>query len=497
MSLKSSPAIHFPFRRFLDRFYNLRLALLGYVLIPVLLVIVMGGSYTLRSLEKQVEARMQEDIELIARAIRLPLSYALEQNRFGSIEQALASAFRIDRVYGAYVYDEDGSQIASSGTPKARVQTREAAELAAGGNRQGEFGRAGSEEVYSYFVPLTDSGGRINGLLQVTRRGSDFTDYLASVRSQALVIFVGISALLIMFVLLGHHRAVGRHLHNIKQRMVHMDIGDLEQRIVVKGPSEIRVLADGINAMLDRIKRSRTELDHRRKRESELQARLQQSEKLAAVGQLAAGVAHQLGTPLSTIDGKSQQLLRLSDMPVSQRQAIRQIRTEANRMEWIIRQLLDFGRNNPLQKQTIDCSVLIRTSIDQLEDVIQKRKIIVETRPASIPVCVDIDPIRIEQAITNLLKNAIQACRNRVLISWYREQDEVIIAIEDDGPGIQNGQTGALFEPFYTTKDIGDGTGLGLSVAHAAVADHEGVIDVSRSGTLGGAVFRIILQQYS
>lgn len=497
MLLKSTPAIHYSFRHFLHQFYNLRLALLGYVLIPVLLVIVVGGSYTLRSLEKQVEARMQEDIELIARAIRLPLSYALEQDRFGSIEQALASAFRIDRVYGAYVYDENGSQIASSGTPKARVQTREAAELAADGNRQGEFGRAGSEQVYSYFVPLTDSGGRINGLLQVTRRGSDFTDYLASVRSQALGIFAGISALLIMFVLLGHHRAVGRHLHNIKQRMVHMDIGDLEQRIALKGPSEIRVLADGINTMLDRIKRSRTELDHRRKRESELQSRLQQSEKLAAVGHLAAGIAHQLGTPLSTIDGKSQQLLRHSDMSDSYRNAIKQIRTEANRMEWIIRQLLDFGRNNPLQKRTIDCSVLIRTSLDQLEDEIQKRDISVETRPASSSPAIDIDPVRIEQAITNLLKNAIQACRNRVIISWYRDRNEVIIAIEDDGPGIQKEQTGSLFEPFYTTKDVGEGTGLGLSVAHAAVADHGGTIEVSQSKILGGACFQIILQQNS
>jgi signal transduction histidine kinase len=480
--------------RFFAPFYNLRIALLGFVLIPVMMIIMLGGSYSLQNLERQVEARMQEDIELIARAIRLPLSYALEQNRIGSIERALTSAFRIDRVYGAYVYDHTGRQIASSGTPAAQVKTEQAARIAAEGSRHGEFGRAGTERIFSYFVPLTDTGGRINGLLQVTRRGSEFSDYISIMRGQALIGLAGICIVLVVFVLVGHYGAVGRHLRNIKNGMIQIGSGESCHRIPVQGPSEIRVLTGGINAMIGRITKSQKELEHRRERELELRIRLQQSEKMAAIGQLASGIAHELGTPLSTVDGKSQQILRKDDLPGTIRRALQQIRIEVARMEQIIRQLLDFGRRNPLKYTQINCNILIKTALDRIEPEIKSKNVEVMMEKSNIPVRVNVDPIRIEQALTNLLQNAIQACNKRIKISWFAEPDKIQIMIEDDGPGIDEDKISSIFNPFFTTKPVGQGTGLGLSVAHAAVTDHGGDIEAGYSNTLGGACFRITLQ---
>jgi signal transduction histidine kinase len=475
-------------------FYNLRIALLGFVLIPVMMIIMLGGSYSLQTLEQQVEARMQEDIELIARAIRLPLSHALEQNRISSIERALTSAFRIDRVYGAYVYDHNGNQIASSGTPAAQVGTKQAAKLAADGSRRGEFSRASGERIFSYFVPLTDTGGRINGLLQVTRRGSDFSDYISKVRGLALIALTGICIILIVVVLLGHYGAVGRHLRNIKNGMIQVGPGVGTHCIPVHGPSEIRVLANGINAMIDRITTSRKELEHRREREMELRIQLQQTEKMAAIGQLASGVAHELGTPLSTIDGKSQQLLRKKELPDIVILALQQIRIEVARMEHIIRQLLDFGRRNPLKYTQIECSTMIKKALDRIESEIKSNNVEVIINQSEIPRIINVDTVRIEQALTNVLQNAIHACNKKIEIGWYSMQDKIQIIIEDDGPGIDEDMISSIFNPFFTTKAVGQGTGLGLSVAHAAVTDHGGDIEADYSNTLGGACFRITLQ---
>lgn len=472
----------------------MRTALLGFILIPVILVITLGGSYSLQNLEQQVESRMQEDIELIARAIRLPLSHALERDRSGSIQQALDSAFEIDRVYGVYVYDESGKQIAGSGSARARVQTEEAAKLALAGDQRGEFGQAGNERVFSYFVPLTDTGGRISGLLQVTRRGSDFSNYLTRVRTLAIFTLAGIGIFLTIVVLVGHFGAVGKYLRRIEESLTGIGASATLNRIKPEGPAEIRVLARGINRMLDRIEKSRGEIDRRRVRELELRSRLQQSEKLAAIGQLASGIAHELGTPLSTIDGKAQQLLRRSGDETYLQKPLTQIRHEASRMEQIIRQLLDFGRNNPLELVETDCASIIRSVVDKIREIGEKSDVDIKVVPPARRIDVRIDRVRIEQAVFNLLRNAVQACQHQVCIHWLKEEGNTLIRIEDDGPGIDVRHHPYLFDPFFTTKSIGEGTGMGLSVAHTAISDHGGHIEAGHSEALGGASFTIVFE---
>jgi len=474
--------------------YTLRTALLLFVLIPFVLLMGVGGLYSLGQLEKQVESRMQEDIELIARAIRLPLSHALERGRIGSIEQALASAFRIDRVYGVYVYDENGEQVASSGTRKARVASDKAAELASSGGRQGEYDEAGGEEIFSYFLPLTDQGGRISGLLQVTRRGTDFQHYITQVRIMALTALGITSLILILVVIFGHYHAIGRYLRSMEQSMARIGAGESEHRVTEKGPAELHRLSRGINNMLDRITRSQQEIEQQREREMQLRLRLEQSEKLAAIGRLASGVAHELGTPLSTIDGKAQRLLRNDKLETPVRESINQMRTEVRHMEHIIHQMMDFGRRNPLQLRTANSSIIARSVYQQLRADKAGTDIHIELKGRHPGPTIPVDIMRIEQALGNLLRNAVQAARSTVSLDWYIESEWLVFSIEDDGSGIDENTLNNLFEPFYTTKPVGEGTGLGLAVAHAAVSDHNSHIEVDRSPALAGARFRIYLR---
>lgn len=473
--------------------YRLRTALLLFVLAPFLMVMAVTAWYSLAQLEREAAARMQEDIELVARAIRLPLSHALERDRAGSLRQALASAFRIDRVYGVHVYDEQGVRVASSGSGKALADTDRVAGLVSTGDRQGEFEKVGGEEIFSYFVPLSDSGGRIKGLLQVTRRGTDFTHYIGALRAQVLGVVL-VSALLLSLVLVyGHHTAVGRYLRSIQLGLGRVRQGEMAHRLPLDGPTELRVLARSVNSMLDGIARSQNEIARRRAKEAGLEARLHQSEKLAAVGQLAAGVAHELGSPLSVVNGKAQRLLRAEglDRPVAE--GLRQIRSQVGRMERMVHQLLDFVRCNPADFRPEPADRLAESAAGQVEPERRARDVELRLEGPTPAPSLWVDRPRVEQALVNLLRNALHACRGRVVLRWFSDAGRAGYTVEDDGPGVAEPAARRIFEPFFTTKPPGEGTGLGLAIVQAVLSEHGGRIDVER-GTLEGARFVVSLE---
>ncbi|HEY9148433.1 MAG TPA: ATP-binding protein [Gammaproteobacteria bacterium] len=462
---------------------SLAATLLLVLLLPLLLAVGGTGWYGITELERQTEERMRQDIELVARAIRLPLSHALERGYERTVQQALESAFSIDRVYGAYVYDSEGKTIAASGKTEGAMQRDKVSRIAREGERQGEFGRMAGEEVYSYFVPLTDSGGRISGLLQVTRQGSEFDQYMSDLRRHTLLVILFSGLALAALMLLGHRWAVGRHLAAIESGLKRIGEGDLEHRLQCGGPRELCRLSATINAMLDAIERSRNQLDH-------MARRLHLSEKMAALGQLSAGVAHELGSPLSTIDGRVQRLLRREDLPGAAHKSIETIGQEAQRMERIIRQLLDFGRNNPLDRRRTDPLTPLRAACEQLRD---SSPVSLQLEQGSeLPTVINIDAVRLDQALGNLLQNAVQAARSQVVARCYREGSQLVYEVGDDGPGVAAEHRPHLFEPFFTTKPVGQGTGMGLAVAHAAARDHGGEIQLSES-PLDGARFRLLI----
>lgn len=470
--------------------YSIHTALLTFVLVPFLFVLVFTGWYSLSNLESQVISRMREDIELIARAIRLPLSEALERQRTGRLERTLDSLFGFDRVYGVYVYDQSGRRIASYGTRKAQVDSERAAGLAAGSKRrgEGEFEQAGDEPVFSYFLPLIDDSDRIQGLLQVTRKGSDFAQYLEQVRRQGLIILAVLALLSIALVYSGYHSAIGRYLGRIQRSMQRIGQGDIDRRIEPGGPREIRFLTEGINNMLDSIVRSEREIEQQREKEFELRMQLHQSEKLAAVGRFAAGVAHELGAPLSVADGKAQQALRRTG---EDGQVLREIRGELHRIHQTVRQLMEFARPVQPAWRTVTVAHLARAALAQIE---------AERDRAGVTLLgPDIDPglklhgdrLRLEQALVNLLRNAVQAAPGgRVRLGASTGGDRIQLTVEDDGPGVDAATRQRLFEPFFTTKPSGHGTGLGLAVVEAVVDEHGGRVTVE-SSELGGALFRL------
>lgn len=487
-----------------EKMSSLRWAIVGYVVLPLLGIAALGSYLSLSSLDTQIEQRMEEEVALIARAIRLPVGYALEQGRADSLHSALESVFQINRVYGAYVYDVAGNPILALGRTNPVHPKGQVAQVASRGKDQGEYGKMGGREVFSYFVPLPDSFNRISGLLQVTRRKSEIDDYINTLRLQTLGWLVVAGTVMTVLIVYGHERAIGRHLNRLVQSMARIGQGDKTYRTAPDGPHEIRSLAVALNTMLDDMAEAEIEIDQRRVMERNLQQRLIQTEKFAVIGQLAAGMAHELGGPLTVIGGKAQRALRgleentegfsiLDRYSEKIKRGLEDIRTEVARMEHIVWQLLDFGRWKEGQQTEMTANQLAQTSAAAVRNEADIAGVHVTVWESPSDPSLKGDPLRLQQALVNLLRNGIQAVhRGRVELSVTETGQEVSFIVDDNGPGLHADIRTRLFEPFVTTKRLGQGTGLGLALVNNIVNNHSGKVEIAQS-PLGGAQFTIIL----
>ena len=230
------------------------------------------------------------------------------------------------------------------------------------------------------------------------------------------------------------------------------------------------------------------------------QAQLIQSGKLAAVGTLAAGVAHELNQPLMVIRGYAQELLadeRLADKEI--REDLRRIEAQTTRMMAIINHLRDFSRQSKGKREIADLNQIVRDSLTFLGQQLTTRNIdVVRELDPALPT-IWADPLRIEQVLLNLVTNARDAMeaagRGAITIRTERASgNRVALSVTDTGPGIPGHIQPMIFDPFFTTKEVGKGTGLGLSICHGIVEEHGGALTMESPVADGmGARFTMVL----
>jgi signal transduction histidine kinase len=281
-------------------------------------------------------------------------------------------------------------------------------------------------------------------------------------------------------------QAIGRSLRRIAG-------GEHAHRVAHSGPHELRSLSAGVNEMLDSLERSAAEVARRREEEQALREQLRHSEKMAAIGTLAAGIAHELGTPLAVVDGTAQRALRKASLCEEGARAMQRISEEALRMRAIVRSVLEFGRPHRARRMPESLRAIAVSAVCLVAEEAARRAVRIECRGSDPATVLPVDRLQLEQALVNLLRNAVHASRGgRVVLSWYGEASHAGFLVDDDGPGVSPELRKRAFEPFYTTKPIGEGTGLGLAVAHSALSEHGGSIEIEES-PLGGARFRLRL----
>jgi two-component system, NtrC family, sensor kinase len=272
--------------------------------------------------------------------------------------------------------------------------------------------------------------------------------------------------------------------------------GDLTHQVPVTGPDECGQLGDAFNQMSRSLLQSRNQLEAAHESLKSAQAQLIEKEKLSAVGEFVAGVTHELNNPLAVILGYAQ-LLGEEALSPDQGGYLRHIVGGVERCRKITRGLLAFARQGPSERVHVQINDLLEETLGFLQFELRTSKIsVVRQFEPRLPL-VTADPQQLQQVFLNIMNNARQAMEERggngmLTLTTRSAEDQVRIVIEDDGPGIRPEHLGRLFTPFFTTKPVGKGTGLGMSVSYGIVRKHGGEIR-AESPPGSGARFTIEL----
>ncbi len=302
-------------------------------------------------------------------------------------------------------------------------------------------------------------------------------------------------------------RLVGQPISALMEKARRIGAGDFSEPIRLSQRDELALLAGEINAMADRLAAASQRVAAESAARIATLEQLRHADRLSTVGKLAAGLAHELGTPLNVVSGRAQMIASGETADRDETVACaRIIGQQAERMTAIVRQLLDFARRRSPEKVPIDVGQLVRQTAALLEPFAAKRKVrLVCEEPAS-RLLASLDGSQMHQALANLVVNAIQASKGpaSVRVAAFPERiaaggaaahaagPHAVLEVSDEGEGIPPDRLSAIFDPFFTTKQVGEGTGLGLSVAQGIVKEHGGWIEVeSEPGR--GSRFRIFV----
>ncbi len=220
--------------------------------------------------------------------------------------------------------------------------------------------------------------------------------------------------------------------------------------------------------------------------------RLIKAEKLALMGEMTAGIAHELNNKLTPVLGFIE-LLRMNTQDAENQNRIEALHSAALGARKIVQSLLAFARREPPRKKVVDMNGLVEAAMSLVKSSFSASEIDVSMELDSASLHVSVDPAQIEQVLTNIFKNAYEAMgkHGTLKVQSRSEGEKVVVTVCDTGPGISEELRGRIFNPFFTTKEFARGTGLGLSICHGIISNHNGEIELIDSEQ--GAVFRLTL----
>jgi two-component system NtrC family sensor kinase len=332
------------------------------------------------------------------------------------------------------------------------------------------------------YEPIRDINDRIIGILYVGILEQKYRDTERRTILVFLVIaLVGafIALALAYFLSRGISVSIGR-LASASREVAH---GNLDAKAEVRSNDELQELAESFNAMASALK----------KRDEQLKAfaqnRIMESERLAMIGQLAAGVAHELNNPLQGIVAYSHLLLEKVSDEDPMRGSLEKIVTQADRSKDIIRGLLDFSRQTKPQKMPSNVNHILLECLSLVEKQPLFHNIEIEKDFVGTLPLISIDPSQIQQVFMNMIINAAEAMEGNgrlILETRFDPLDNCVdVIFTDTGHGIREEDMQSLFDPFFTTKEVGHGTGLGLAISYGIVRKHRGAIAVESEAGKG------------
>ena len=338
-----------------------------------------------------------------------------------------------------------------------------------------------NEWFITRYIPLLDYRGEVVGSLYVGARRATFIELQHVLRSRIMLVALAAVVPAALLALPIAH-LITHPLEEMARASRQVAQGDTQVRIPNRGVGEVAVLGQAFNSMVAELE--------------ETQVQLIRKERLASMGQLAAGVAHQLNNPLGTILLFSD--IVLQDLPegTQSRNDVQMIAQEARRAKDIVAALLNFARQQKVWVQPTALDTMLHEFVERARQQPAYERIQIVERIAPDLPQLEVDPVQLSNVFVNLMDNAADAMPEggtlTIKADLSLDQQSVVVQVKDTGRGIPPENIKQLFSPFFTTKPLGQGTGLGLSIAYGIVKMHHGAIQV-KSQVGEGTTFTVTL----
>jgi two-component system NtrC family sensor kinase len=448
----------------------------------------------------QMESALEDNILIISNTIERSLSNAMLDGKSREVQHILEAVGTYHNIKDVRIFSPNGVILKSSKRWQIGRKVDASTEK---WFVEGKFKRPikrRDQGIFSVLFPIDNSEqcmpchgakAKLNGILAVDVSMAQTQEKVGELSKTMVLWAFGITATLAIFLSLFLTRYVSNPIQDLIVTMEQAERG-LEARAQVSSGDDIGRLAEAFNSLLSKLERAR------RRVERYHYEQMKRADRLASIGEMAAGIAHEIKNPLAGIAGVIQVLKRDLSATDPNRAVLDEVLSQVERMDKAVRNLLTFARPPEPRMTLVDINELVSKLMDFLTPQFTKGHIAAERRLAGgLPLLV-LDPDLMQQALLNILLNAIKAMPQggRILVETRVEgaapgsRGTIKIAVSDSGQGITPENLGRIFSPFFTTRQ--QGTGLGLSITQRIVEQHNGGISV-QSTPMKGSTFIITL----
>lgn len=331
--------------------------------------------------------------------------------------------------------------------------------------------------------------GKAAGAIEVSESPAHEGDWVRQHVNAAVVLAVMTAAGMALAAFVLGWWLVARPTRALVEKARAVGRGELEPDLTLPGNNELSQLANEMNAMCRSLGDAKDATTRETAARLAAVEQLRRADRLAGVGRLASGLAHELGTPLNVIEARAGLIIEDTDAGSPAQNSARVIVQCSEQVTKLVRQLLDYARPRKLERSNLSLDGLARTVTELVEPLAGRRRVTLEAASPA-PVRIDGDEGLLQQALTNVVVNALHACSDggHVRVSAQVKDEWATVSVTDDGVGMTDDVKKQLLEPFFTTKAVGEGTGLGLPITASILEDHGGFLGVESAPGKGSTL---------
>jgi len=457
------------------------------------------GFMLVRSETGDLRRAVEAEVRMVGRSLQVSVENALRDGQLADVEETLDEVQRINPGLQITVFDEDSEIITATD-----LSAEHSAWSEVGSEEMLWFEPESSPVRVFMAMPLLFPGGESAGTLVLER---PLTDMIEDLRVTTMGIYLLVLGFVLMTMVSGAvlgNIYITQPLSRFTNAIGRVGRGDLREFEQTATSLELTALVERFNIMVRLLKQTQERLEAEAESRRHVQRGLQKADKLISIGQLSAGLAHEIGSPLQVLHGRAQMLRTKSHDPKEVERIAEIMVIQSERITRIVDQLMHFARRRTTSLRKMDVVPMCTAVIELLQIEAKRRDVTLRAEVEPSPPQIEADGDAVQQIVFNLVTNALNATPRggevifRIFPSLMERSGDLepspalTLSVADNGAGITEEDRHQLFDPFFTTRAQSGGVGLGLAIVQGIVDDHRGRIDVeSQPGQ--GATFCIQL----